>query len=493
MRAVLLIAWREFRQVVRTRGFWISLLVLPLALGVTYLGQRLGGPSGGVAYMLVDGTGQYGSAIRQRLEMGHQRQVLIELSRYEARWLGEGPAEPRRWFSEAEVAEFIASGGAPARLRTLQTRLPEEAPPFEPPSPAVAEAAPPRSVAAARDPAAVEAAVWAFIGEQTATDYGRRRLTTVVYIPPQFGETTAAVRVWTSGVPSATVIEVVRSELARQLRRQALAGAGVPAEKVAAIESLQAPVLVTSAPPRPASRMTAGSILPLGAAYLLLMSMLMSGSLLLQGVMEERSNKLLEAVLACVTPAQLMYGKLLGLGAVGLIMIGAWGGCAALAAASVDGPVGEVIKAVTPAAGGGWLLAAVLFYFFAGQVMYATLFLAVGSMSDSMQDAQGYLTPIMLTVLLPFMLLMGQMMRNPDGFLPTVLPWIPIYTPFAMLARMGQGVSVAEAVGTSVLLVAFIAVELVLLGRLFRRNLLRTGQPPRLGELARLMRAKAGD
>ena len=493
MRAVLLVAWREFRQVVRTRGFWISLLVLPLALGVTYLGQRLGGSSGGTAYMLVDGTGRYGAAIRQRLEINHQRQVLIELSRYEARWLGQGRAEPRRWFSESEVAAFIDAGGAPARLRIVKARLPEAAEPFLAPSPTVAEAAPPRSLALAGDAAEVEAAIGAFIGEQTATAHGRRRLTTVVYIPPQFGQAPAPVRVWTRGIPSARVLEVVRSELARQLRRQALAESGVGEERIATIEGLQAPVLVTSAPSRRAARMTAGSILPLGAAYLLLMSMLMSGSLLLQGVMEERSNRLLEAVLACVTPAQLMYGKLLGLGAVGLIMIGVWAGCAALAAASVEGPVGEIIKAATPASGGGWLLAAVLFYFFAGQVMYATLFLAVGSMSDSMQDAQGYLTPIMLTVLLPFMLLMGQMVRNPDGFLPTVLPWIPIYTPFAMLARMGQGVSVAEAVGTSVLLVGFIALELLLLGRLFRRNLLRTGQPPKLGELARLMMARPVD
>lgn len=493
MRAVLLVAWREFRQVVRTRGFWISLLVLPLAIGVTYLGQRLGGPAGGTAYMLVDGTSQYGAAIRQRLEINHQRQVLIELARYEARWLGAGRQEPRRWFSEPEVAAFIESGAAPARLRALKSRLPAEAPPFEPPSPAVAEAAPPRSVIEAADAAAVETALAPFVGEQTATEHGRRRLTTVVYIPPQFGQSPAQVRVWTSGLPSAAVIEVVRSELARQLRRQALEGEGVAPERIAAVEALQAPVLVTAAPARRASQAAAGSILPLGAAYLLLMSMLMSGSLLLQGVMEERSNKLLEAVLACVTPGQLMYGKLLGLGAVSLIMIGVWAACAALAAASVEGPVGEIVKAITPEIGGGWLIAAVLFYFFAGQVMYATLFLAVGSMSDSMQDAQGYLTPIMLTILLPFMLLMGQMVRNPDGFLPTVLPWIPIYTPFAMLARMGQGVSLVEAVGASTLMLAFIALELVLLGRLFRRNLLRTGQPPRFGELARLMLAKPTD
>ncbi|HEY9218381.1 MAG TPA: hypothetical protein VIO94_10050, partial [Phenylobacterium sp.] len=88
MRTVLLVAWREFRQVIRTRGFWVGLMVLPVALSVTYFAQRVGGPPEGTAYMLVDASSRYGEAVRQRMEINHQREVLTELSRYEARWAG---------------------------------------------------------------------------------------------------------------------------------------------------------------------------------------------------------------------------------------------------------------------------------------------------------------------------------------------------------------------------------------------------------------------
>jgi len=67
------------------------------------------------------------------------------------------------------------------------------------------------------------------------------------------------------------------------------------------------------------------------------------------------------------------------------------------------------------------------------------------------------------------------------------MSWIPVYTPFAMLARLGNGVSPAEILGTAVMLVAFIALELTLLGRVFRASLLNTGQPPKLGGFVRLM------
>ena len=66
------------------------------------------------------------------------------------------------------------------------------------------------------------------------------------------------------------------------------------------------------------------SILPLAAAYLLMISLMLSGSWMLQGTVEERSNKLLETVLACVSPEELMNGKLLGTAGVGLFMIAVW-------------------------------------------------------------------------------------------------------------------------------------------------------------------------
>ena len=104
-----------------------------------------------------------------------------------------------------------------------------------------------------------------------------------------------------------------------------------------------------------------------------------------------------------------------------------------------------------------------------------------------MQDAQAYLTPVVMTIMLPTFLVMAAVIRDPDGLLPKVMSWIPFYTPFAMLARLGSGVSMAEIAGTGVLLLVFLIAEIVLLGRLFQASLLRTGQPPNLAALVRLM------
>jgi ABC-2 type transport system permease protein len=77
--------------------------------------------------------------------------------------------------------------------------------------------------------------------------------------------------------------------------------------------------------------------------------------------------------------------------------------------------------------------------------------------------------------------------QNPGGMLPRVMCWIPLYTPFAMLARLGMGVSLLEVLGTGLLLIAFMVLEVVALGRVFQASILNTGQPPKLSAFLRLM------
>jgi ABC-2 type transport system permease protein len=129
------------------------------------------------------------------------------------------------------------------------------------------------------------------------------------------------------------------------------------------------------------------------------------------------------------------------------------------------------------------LLAAIPFYYLTGYVVLSMLFLAVGVLSESMQDAQAYLTPLIMILVIPYMLLPTSAAFDPHALAPRIMSWIPLYTPFAMLTRMGGEVPLWEFIGTGVLLVAFAAFEWVMLGRLFRRNLLRSGQPKLLDAL----------
>ena len=214
-------------------------------------------------------------------------------------------------------------------------------------------------------------------------------------------------------------------------------------------------------PPAGASRnaVTSKSLAPLALVYLLLMSAITTGSMMLQGLIEERSNKLLESVLACIRPEELMYGKLLGLGAVGLTIAGAWTACAVGAAFLAPGFVADVLKPSLTAIGDPLIIAAMIFYFLSGYLVVTMLFLAIGSLSDSMQDAQSYLTPVIMVIMLPVVFIIQATVRTPDAPLVHVLSWIPLYTPFAMLARMGSGIPLWEMLGASAVLVVFLGVE----------------------------------
>ncbi|HEY8573777.1 ABC transporter permease [Phenylobacterium sp.] len=499
MNPMLLVAAREFRQIAATRSFWLTLLLLPLAIVLTQVSARMFKPAPGVAYVVVDETGRYAPAIERRIRLERQRQVLTELSTYAARWKvraggvhalwGHGP----RSFTEAEVAAFEAAGGQAAAEAELARLKPAAAPPFRPSQPRFVAAQAPADVARGQGAEAFGRTLGPHLGKDVPTPSGPRQLVLGVHIPAAFGQSGVAAQLWTTARPNAALIEAVRLELDRSVQAEALAASGVDPATLARIGAIRAPVGL-AVPPTSGGReqMLIRSALPLGFAYLLLMSLMLSGSWALQGLVEERSNKLLEAVLACVAPDDLLYGKLLGVVGVGMTMILVWIAFAVGAAFAVQGAVADFLRPALTSISSPWTIAALVYFFLAGYVAISMVFLAVGVVSNSMRDAQGYLTPIILALTLPFVAVMSAVLQNPDGPLPRILSWIPPYTPFAMMARLGGGVSPLEVLGSAVLLGVFVVVELLVLGKVFRANLLQAGQPMKLKGLGRLFRAREG-
>jgi ABC-2 type transport system permease protein len=494
MNGVLLVAAREFRQIVTTRGFWVMLLVVPLAIAVSQVAGRFAAPPLNVAYVVADATGQYAPAIEHRIDLVHQGRVLGDLSAYAKRWKVDAAApgaiwaQGRRWFSAPEVEAFVAAGGLAAAQRAIAPRLAPDAPAFTPPPAPYLPAAVPAGVPTDQGPGRFGDALQPWLKGDIATAEGRRPLALAVYIPANFGAPGEPVRMWTNGRPNDVLIEMVRGELTAGLRAKALRTSGLTPGAYARIEAVSAPVVV-SAPPAGGGReqVTTRSLLPLALVYLLLMTVMVTGSMMLQGVIEERSNRLLESVLACIRPGQLMYGKLLGLGAIGLTIIATWVAFAMVAAFAVHGAMADFLRPSLASLDQPWIIAALIFYFLAGYLIISMIYLAIGVLSNSMQDAQAYLTPVVMVITLPTVFMMISAVKTPDGVLPRVMSWIPFYTPFAMLARLGGGVSLVEVLGTTAMLIAFVAVELFLLGRLFQASLLRTGQPPKLGAFVKLM------
>lgn len=505
MRNILLVARREYRQVASRRGFLVTLLALPLAIGISILATRFIHPPQNNAYAIVDANGGYAAAVERRIELNYQRQVLGALSAYVEKWklAAADPAAPwarqQGWYGDAETEAFVAKGGLPAALHELEPRLPADAPAFEPPVRPLVRIDLPASVPTGAGPDRLGAALGPSLKGEVDTSAGKRPLALVVYIPKDFGqaenskESGAAARMWTNGSDHSSLIETVRTELTRALRLKALQAGGFSEAAAAQVDGLSAPITVAQAPAgERRDQVVIRSAVPLALVYLLLITTITTGSMMLQGVIEERSNKLLEAVLACVKPGELMYGKLLGLGAIGLTIVVVWGGCAVGAGlASRDFAV-DVLAPSLRSLDQPWMIAALLFYFLSGYLIVSMAFLTIGSVSNSMQDAQAYLMPVMLALMLPVVLMMNAALLNPGGPLPRILSWIPVYTPFAMLARLNGGVSVVEVAATGVLLVAFVALEFVMLGRVFRSNLLNAGQPPKLAGLFKLMARPAG-
>ena len=487
MKRTLLVAVREYRQVASTRGFWITLLALPLAIGISILSSVLFRPPSGSAYILIDQSGgRYGAAIERRLELDHQRRVLTNLAAYVRRW-NVASADPRApwasshvWFSDADAEAFARAGGATAALREIEPRLPPGAPPFEAPTPGFVEVPAPAGLPIDQGPERLGAALVPHLQGEIVTPAGKRSLAAVVYIPRDFGQPSGIVHVWTGGSAGALLIDVARAELTRALRLSAFQAQGLSATTAARLDALAAPIEVSQPVEHGGrDRLVIRSLLPLGLVYLLLITTITTGAWMLQGVIEERSNKLLESLLACVHPGDLMHGKLIGLGAIGMTVAAVWAGCAATAAFVARGALADVLGPTMATLDQPWMLAALLFYFVSGYLIVAMAYLAIGSVSNSMQDAQGYMMPVILLIMVPVSLMISSTVSNPDGPLPKILSWIPVYTPFAMLARFGSGVSLVEVIGTGVLTAAFVVLEYWLLGRVFQSNLLSSGQPLR--------------
>jgi ABC-2 type transport system permease protein len=499
MRAVLLVAVREIRQVIGTRGFWVMLLIVPLAIAVSGFASSKLAPERSSAFTIVDRTGRFAPEIERKLELGYQQRVLHELSDYVARWkLAEvDPGAPwanrQGWLSDAEVKRFEASGGGEAAIEALRPHLPQGAPEFEVPDRYSVSVPAPAGVATDQGADAFGKGIEGALQNDVATPQGKLPYALALYIPENYGQPGVTARVWTSGRPDYGLLDQLREDLSSALRRQVLEANGVPAATATQAQVLRAPVMVSEPPPgKGRSLIATRSIVPIALVYLLLITAITTGSMMLQGVVEERSNKLIESVLACIEPDQLMQGKLLGLGAVGMVIVLVWAGCALGAAYAFQGFAADLLRPSLEAIGSPWLVAAMIFYFVSGYVILSMVFLAIGSVSDSIQDAQAYLTPVIMLVMIPVIILMQAALRSPDELIVQILSWIPLYTPFAMLARLGTGVSLAEIVGTSALLIVFMAVELLFLGRLFRASLLGAGKPAWREIFAKIRSSEAG-
>src|SRR5690606_33181824 len=179
-------------------------------------------------------------------------------------------------------------------------------------------------------------------------------------------------------------------------------------------------------------------------------------------------NKILDTLLTSVSPMQMLMGKLLGVAAVSATLFlfwGALGGSLLTLAAerASDNIFGQIAEAFLDPR----LLVAFFIGFIAGYLMYGAIFLALGSLCESVQEAQTLLGPVALVLAMPMMLITPAL-DNPNAPIIETASWIPIFTPFLLLIRAPAGLPWSEIAGMGALMFGAVIVILLLASQIFR-------------------------
>ncbi len=238
-------------------------------------------------------------------------------------------------------------------------------------------------------------------------------------------------------------------------------------------------------------------------AFIIYFAVFIYGQYVMQGVIEEKSNRVVEIIVSSVRPFELLMGKVLGIGAMGLTQMLVWSaavvgglaGAAPLLALFMDPSSLGVSADASPQAmaeAAGISIPTIPFglvvwfilFFLGGFLLYASLFAAVGSAVEQQQDAQNLLLPVMTPLILP-LLFLAFVLESPDAMISVVLSLIPFFSPILMMLRAAiTPVPVWEMAVAFGLLIATFVVMIWLAGRIYRVGILSYGKTPSVREIA---------
>jgi ABC-2 type transport system permease protein len=217
---------------------------------------------------------------------------------------------------------------------------------------------------------------------------------------------------------------------------------------------------------------------------LLIITVFSSSGYLLRGVAEEKTSRVIEIILSSVSAQQLLAGKVMGLGALGLTQVTVW----ALSVTALSAGSGAVLGVNIPLVSRPEVFVLALIYFLLGFLLYAVLMGSVGALGTTMQESQqlGGIFSLMAAVPLFFG---GLLFSNPDMGLARILSWFPLTAPTTMMIRLPlTEVPLLEIIGSLVVLLMTIPAVLWAGSKVFRMGLLMYGKRPTLGQVLRTLR-----
>lgn len=264
------------------------------------------------------------------------------------------------------------------------------------------------------------------------------------------------------------------------------------------------------------------STIGLISAFLIYMFVLVYGAMVMQGVMEEKTNRIVEVIVGSVKPFYLMMGKIIGVMLVGFTQIGVWLAMGlglsiiagfTLGASAVDpdtvqqvaiananaqqqaaieavnnGPMAEMYDILSnlPLAE---IIIFFLIYFFGGYILYSSFFAAIGASVNSQEDSSQFMMPMIIIMVIALYGAMGSM-ENTNGPLAFWASLFPLTSPIVMMVRIPLGVPLWQEALSVILLYATSIGFVWIAGRIYRIGILMYGKKPTIKEMIKWMRYK---
>lgn len=217
----------------------------------------------------------------------------------------------------------------------------------------------------------------------------------------------------------------------------------------------------------------------------------MYGTMVMNGVVEEKSNRIVEVMISSVKPFDLMMGKIIGIGLVGITQLLIWivliGGV--LASAGTLFPQSGMEDAGSPLdvnllLSVNWIEIVICFllFFIGGYLIYASIFSIIGAAVDNAQDTQQFVLPV--TLIFVFALYAGiYSIQNPDGPLAFWCSLIPLTSPIVMMVRIPFGVPIWQVLLSIAILYISIVLVVKFAAKIYRVGILMYGKKPNIKEV----------
>ncbi len=262
------------------------------------------------------------------------------------------------------------------------------------------------------------------------------------------------------------------------LTREKLIGSGMSATEVSA---LLAPIDLSAAG-RSGNHPRTAVASAWGMYFLMYFVILFYGMNVARSIIEEKTSRIFEVLLATVRPSEMLAGKVIGVGSVGLTQVGIWITVATVALKSQA--IGRGLH-ILPSPGQTALF---VLFFILGYVLYSSIASALGAMTNSEQELQQLQIFLMLPLIFTSLIIFN-VVSNPDGPVAQVFSFVPFTAPLIMYTRVLVGKPDALAVTLSLAgLLVTIAIVLWLASRIYRVGILMYGKKPNLPEIMRWLR-----